>query len=146
MEKYYYTCEFCQREFEPKRRKVQRFCSNTCRSKNHYHIHNTKSSATTVATAVDEGNDRRGEQMSLAGIGNAAVGTALVDSVKHFFTSDAEKNATKKDIHELKELINNRYFLIHNHPDRFDGAKPYFDMATSRIVYFGKNEFYNIVP
>lgn len=142
MEKEYYTCEFCQKEYVPNRRKLQKFCSSTCRTKNYYHKHATKS--------TDENADTKGaigkvEEVSLAGVANAAVGVAAIEIAKNILTSEGNKPATKNDIREIKELIQKRYFLVHNLDDRFDGAKPYFDMATSMIIYLGKNELYKTV-
>lgn len=35
MESHHYTCHYCQKEFVPKRRKVQKFCSTSCRVRHH---------------------------------------------------------------------------------------------------------------
>ena len=39
-------------------------------------------------------------------------------------------------IQELKNLIQTRYFEVHNLPNDLNGNKPYFDMATGRIFYY----------
>ena len=32
LEPKHYTCNYCQQNFVPKRRRVQKYCSNSCRS------------------------------------------------------------------------------------------------------------------
>lgn len=152
MEIEFYTCEFCQTKFKPARRKFQRFCSNSCRSKNHHHKKNALKSKLIVPalneieTEVMEStlfapDKLKVEKMSAAGIGNAAAGNLLADGVKaiakNMFVSAENNPATKGDIQELKKLINTRYFKVHNMEKRYDGAQPYFDMASCTIVYFG---------
>ena len=152
MEIEFYTCEFCKTEFKPARRKIQRFCSDTCRSKNHHHKNNAIKpqlivpSKHEIETEVMESTilapeKLKIEKMSAAGIGNAAAGSLLADGVKamakNLFGAAENDPATKKDIQELKNLINTRYFKVHNLENRYDGAEPFFDMSTNTIVYFG---------
>lgn len=90
--------------------------------------------------------NRKQEQLSIAGIGNAALGTLAADAAKEILKkvggNMASQNASKRDLQELTnaiqqmtDLINKRYFLIHGQPRRYDGAWPHFDMGTSSIVY-----------
>ena len=52
------------------------------------------------------------------------------------FIPNENKGATKGDIQELKKLINTRYFEVHNiSPDPY-GKKAYFDISTSKILYY----------
>ena len=141
----FYTCEYCYKEFDPKRRRVQKYCSNTCRSKAHHarkKIENkiaiipdseTKIEVPTVTTPPVK---NKVDSMSLAGAGNAAAGSLLADTIKAVFTPLDNKPATKGDLNNLKSQIVNRYHKITNREARFDGALPYFDMYTGEVVYF----------
>ena len=144
MEKHLYICKFCQNEFKPTRRKAQKFCSATCRSKNHHHknkITNKTSKEKEPKTFKEpEKNKIAIEKMSPAAVGNAALGTLTANAVtavaKEIFVSENNKPATKGDIKELKELMESGYFEVHNvSPDPY-GNKAYFDMSTNNIVYF----------
>ena len=33
MENYLYVCEYCSKQYKPNRRKTQRYCSNSCRTR-----------------------------------------------------------------------------------------------------------------
>ncbi len=152
METEYYNCEFCQSKFKPKRRKVQKFCSATCRSKNHHHKNKVEKPITIVSTipeieteisesTIYEPEKLKVEKMSAAGIGNAAAGSLLADATialtKHIFSKAENEPATKGDIQELKNLINTRYFKINNIDPRYDGALPHFDISTGNVIYLG---------
>ena len=152
METEFYTCEFCQSKFKPTRRKSQKFCSATCRSKNHHHKNKVKIESITVPTneqcntevleSTILSDKTKIEKVSIAGVGNAALGTLVADGtkavVKHLFGSAQNDPATKGDIQELKNLLNKRYFPVKNlKPDAW-GDFPYFDMVTSTIVYLSK--------
>ena len=147
MEKYLYICKFCQKEFEPTRRKAQKFCSATCRSKNHHHkniITNKTSKEIEPKTfKKPEKNKIVIEKMSPAAVGNAVLGNLAANAVtavaKEVFVSEKNKPATKGDIQELKDLINTRYFEVHNiKPDPW-GRKAYFDLSTNKIVYYNEH-------
>ena len=143
MEKQLYTCQFCKNEFIPTRRKAQKFCSATCRSKNHHHknkkIITTKNEKLVEGSESEEKNKIEIEKMSVSGVGNAALGTlagnAATALAKKMFISKENEPATKRDIQELKNLINTRYFLVHNLSNDSFGRFPYFDIKTSNIVY-----------
>ena len=144
MEKKLYTCQFCKKEFEPARRKIQKFCSNSCRSKNHHHKNKTgnKTSIEKLAEAfeVQKNKKTKIEKISFAGVGNAALGSIAADTTvglaKKIFVPENNKPATKGDIQELKDLINTRFFEVHNiSPDPY-GKIAYFDMSINKIVYF----------
>ena len=153
METEFYICEFCKTKFKPNRRKVQRFCSTTCRVKNHHHknkvekpLANTtipKSETEVMESTVFKPDKLKIDKMSAAGVGNAAAGIATFELAKKLLTSKNNIPATKGDIqnltiniHKMTELINKRYFLIHNLAQKYDGALPYFDMGTGNVIYF----------
>jgi len=82
------------------------------------------------------------EEISGPGIANVVIGTGLVEMAmaagKAMLTPPENKPATQKDIQELKNLINKRYYkVISGVAIRSDSAIPYFDMETRSIVYFG---------
>jgi len=154
MEKHLYICEFCQQEFKPTRRKVQKFCSATCRSKNHHHKNKLQIKASNEIVSETfkepEKNKIAIEKISASGVGNAALGTLAANTAtaltKQIFVSENNKPATKKDIQELKNLINTRYFEVHNIPSDMYGRKAYFDMGTGNIVYYDSHQNCYVLP
>ena len=73
--------------------------------------------------------------MSVAGIGNAAVGALVATVLGSVFTNESSKPATKGDIIALANKIK-RYQKVINLPFRNNGTRPYCDMETKQIVYF----------
>ena len=141
-------CKLCEKEFEPYRRGVQKFCSSHCRKKYSYHKNKTVKpnppipKIDKVALLKDQKN--KTEEMSLAGIGNAALGNLAVDTAtafaKELFVPHHKKTATKGYIQELKDLINTRYFEVHNISPDYGGRIAYFDMALGKIVYYNEQQ------
>lgn len=74
------------------------------------------------------------EEMSFAGVGNAAVGTLTADALKNIFTPLDSMPATKGDIKRINSYFQ-RYHRILNVPKLPDGRIPCFDMQTKRLVY-----------
>jgi hypothetical protein len=142
----YYTCEYCYKEFEPKRRRVQKYCSNTCRSKA-YHArktkHEKKSGIVPVKDSTPENNElaitsskTKIESVSLGGIVNATIGTLTAKRIDSVFTAEENKLATKGDLIAYTNTILGRYHLVKNIQRRqSDGALPYYDMETNKVVY-----------
>jgi len=133
MENYHYICNYCGKEYIPTRRKVQKHCSNSCRTRS-YQLRNPKLGSTMPALQQKK-NPMQIDKVSLAGVANAALGTAAVDLAKYMFTSDEHKPATKKDLREIKELLTKRFRLVGNIPRDGLGNSPFFDMLTSNVVY-----------
>lgn len=142
MEREFYTCEYCQEGFKPKRRRVQKYCSNTCRSKAH-HARKTTSELTTIenpeiATTEIPKTDKpslgKVEQMSASGVGNATAGTLLADGIIYLGTAPENRSATKRDIANLQAQLK-RYHAVKNLPRNPQGANPYFDTITGEVVY-----------
>ncbi|MFL0354622.1 hypothetical protein [Xanthomarina sp. GH4-25] len=139
MEKEFYNCEYCFKEFEPKRRRVQKFCSNTCRSKAH---HAKKSSKDLVALneqtvdslEIEKQNISKVDKMSFAGVGNATAGSLAADGLKRVFTAPQNMPATKADIANMEAKLK-RYHKVANLPPNQLGKTPYFDIETNEIVY-----------
>ncbi|WP_405384051.1 hypothetical protein [Maribacter sp. LLG6340-A2] len=133
-------CTYCGDEYVPKRRGVQKFCSNSCRSLNWKNKQQTKELKVPAVNPIDEKpvlaqKPSSQEKMSLAGIGNAAAGVAAVEMVKDFVTPYSEKPATKKDIEDLKAFLKSRYLLVRNLRKDPNGKKPYYDVISGNLVY-----------
>ncbi|NEV94843.1 hypothetical protein G3567_11875 [Psychroflexus sp. YR1-1] len=128
MENYHYICRYCKKEFIPKRRKVQKFCSTSCRVRSHQlsQKFNKPAKLNAEKTKID--------QVSAAGVVNAALGTTAADLVKNLLTPEQSKSATKADLRRLEELLQ-RYHKVENIKSLSDGRAPYFDMQMKRIVY-----------
>ncbi|GGZ67242.1 hypothetical protein [Algibacter mikhailovii] len=141
----YYTCKYCYKEFIPKRRGVQVFCSNSCRSKNHHQkitakkkLLNTTTKNNTLVTVPEKSpptDKGKIETMSLAGVGNSTAGNIIANKLQNAFTPLENRPATKGDLKMLANKITKRYHPVNNLPHRSDGALPYFDLQTNEIVY-----------
>jgi len=137
----FYTCEYCSKEFEPKRRRVQKYCTDTCRSKAFYSrktndlpakIDNKLSQPQPISPTPTK---NKIDSMSTSGVGNAAIGTLLADGLKAIATSNKNKPATKGDLDALKNLLTSRYLPINNlQLDQF-GNRPYYDVEMKCVVY-----------
>jgi hypothetical protein len=107
-----YTCQYCKKEFIPKRKKNQKFCSNSCRVSFH-RFKNVwlalKSTDLKVKEEVQVPSKMKVDQISTAGVANAAIGSGIVELTKNIFTCEADKPATKGDI---ALLIANKYDII----------------------------------
>lgn len=136
MENYLYKCQYCGKEYKPNRRQKQKYCSNSCRTRA-FVIRKFKE---LNLTTTDNKNtiEKKSETMSWAGVGNAAAGTLAVNFATVLLTKEENKPATKKDIKEIKNLLSAQDHPIKNHPNRFDGARPFYDMVTQSIVYLTK--------
>lgn len=130
MENYLYTCGYCNKEYKPNKRQKQKYCSDSCRVRA-FNIRKANSSRLPSKKAPN-----KIEQMSFAGVGNTVAGVVAVDLAKSLFTREENKPATKKDLKNLLNSLKQRYYPILNMPIRFDGAKPYYDLETNRLVYF----------
>jgi len=149
-------CKQCSEPYSPTRKGAQKFCSASCRSR-YWFLKNEK---VTKKTSVEESKEKSTEspgskkrkkteieKISASGVGNAALGTLAVNAgtalVKKLFVSTENEPASKGDVQKIIDLINTRYFLIHNMERRYDGCLPYFDMATSHLVYLRDPNYTN---
>ena len=133
METRLYNCEYCKKDFSPARRKVQKFCSTSCRVKSH---HQKTKISNKLATSNSENQTKKRsiDKMSSAGVGNAAAGIVAVDLLKHAFTKEENKPATKKDVQNLATKLQ-RFQRVNNmNKDPF-GKLPYFDNVLGVLVY-----------
>ncbi|XCF07254.1 hypothetical protein ABI125_05210 [Tamlana crocina] len=139
----FYTCKFCYKEYVPTRRGAQKYCSDTCRSKAYHHRKLRKNGLEKKGTLPDKyAADKKppGKQsvdkMSLAGVGNATMGTLAADAFKSILTKYENKAATKKDIMELKSVLSGaRYYPVKNMIRDSLGRAPHYDMETGNVVY-----------
>lgn len=107
METNTYECQYCRKEYIPKRRRVQKYCSNSCRSG--YHQYKKHSEKTPKPANSEEKKISKIEKMSVAGVGNAAAGSLVSELAIHLFTKQGNKPATKKDLVEFQKLIHNNH-------------------------------------
>lgn len=134
MENYLYTCAYCAKQYKPRRRRKQKYCSNSCRT-NAFNA-KKKSSLAKPENNKPENQLQKIDKMSWAGVGNAAAGTLAVNALSSLLTREENKPVTKKDFKEIKELLIKRYHPISNmRPDAY-GNQPYFDLETKSVVYF----------
>ncbi len=133
MENYLYRCQYCGKDYKPNRRKKQKYCSNSCRTRAFV----TKNSIGLSIVKKDSKKKEplKVEKMSLAGVGNAAAGALAIQLATNLFTSEENKPATKKDLQNLIASLKQRYYPIMNIPITQDGSKAYYDMETKNIVY-----------
>lgn len=137
MESYLYNCHYCNKTYKPNRRKKQKYCSSSCRSRA-FTLRNTKlvPATTVIENEQNEQNAKiKIDKISMAGVGNAAIGTLAVNVVSNLLTSEGNKPATKNDIQNLTTILKNRYHPISNIPIRSDGTKAFYDFQTQTIVY-----------
>lgn len=139
MEKKYYSCQYCKKDFIPKRRKVQKFCSASCRVSFH-RFKNVDASIKTTKVKLKDNNQESGktkiEQISFPGVVNATIGSGLAEIAKNILTSEQNKPATKGDITKIIANLK-RYHRINNLPVNHLGQFPYFDLYTNEVIYSG---------
>lgn len=137
MEKKHYSCQYCKKDFIPKRRKVQKFCCASCRVSSH-RFKNVdvaiKSAEVKIKDTKQESGKIKIEQVSLPGVVNATIGAGLAEIAKNTFTREQNKPATKGDIAKLATNLK-RYHRIHNLPANVTGQFPYFDIFSGIVVY-----------
>lgn len=138
MDTYFYFCHYCGKEYIPKRRNFQKYCSNSCRTNAFMKRKNiaTVALATTTENKFHITKPTKIDTMSLAGVGNAATGSALVRIAESLLTPEINKPATKGDIKNLADKISKRYYLIKNMQKDGLGRNPHFDTVQCLVVYF----------
>jgi len=132
-------CIHCGGDYIPKRRGVQKFCSNSCRSR-HWLLKQPQIKVPAITEELKNQlpnikSEPKKDTMSFAAVGNAAAGVAAVEVAKSIFTPEDNKPATKKDIKEIKSLIADRYLPINNLNKDTMGRRPFYDVESGNIVY-----------
>ncbi len=133
MESYFYTCKYCGKQYKPNRRKKQKYCTNSCRVR--AFVLKNEIRLNLPSKEIQEKKSIQVEKMSMAGVGNAAVGTLAVNLATSLFTSEENKPATKKDLKNLASSLKQRYYPILNMALRQDGAKPFYATETNHFIY-----------
>lgn len=134
MENYTYICAYCSKEYVPRRRKVQKYCSDTCRVKAHFQK-NKLTKTETVLSKPESSEKLTKDTINIAGIGNAAIANVATETLKSLFTSEDNKPLTKGDFKQLMTQFKKRYEKIDNIPRRADGTQAYFDNETRKVIY-----------
>ena len=137
METYTYICNYCKKEYVPKRRGIQKFCSNSCRSRNHQ-LENPKPRKTKQENGLGQLKPlpkTKIDKVSFAGVGNSVLGHATFEFGKSVFTPEHKKAATKGDLKNLEVKLVQRYHLVKNMNQHPNGMKPYFDLVKGEVVY-----------
>lgn len=127
-----YTCQRCGTYFLPKRRGIQIYCSDSCRSRA-YQLRQPKSE---VIQNPKPEEPTQIEKMSMAGIGNNIAGTAIVKLAEHILTPEANKPATKGDLKNLESKLITKYYPIKNMNPNHLGQKPYFNVQLGLVEYY----------
>lgn len=130
----YYTCKKCFEEFIPRRRNIQKYCSNSCRS-GAYQLRNKKKN--TLVKQQDKLPDIENikkDTINSKAMINTAGGNLAYDIIKNLLTPNLKKNASKEDILFLFNQLK-RYHRISNMPNNKFGQIPHFDLHTKSIVY-----------
>lgn len=135
MDTHLYTCQYCGKDYKPNRRHKQRFCSSSCRVNS---FNRKKQMGLSLPQKeIEKAKSLKIEKMSMAGIGNATVGTmagtVAVNLITSLITKDEDKPATKKDLMNILGQ-NKRFYPVKNVEQRF-GFVALYDMQTQNIVY-----------
>jgi hypothetical protein len=133
MEKHQYQCNYCKKEYIPKRRRVQKFCSNSCRVSSHQ-LKNKNSKTGLINKDNNLSKKMSVDEMSIAGVGNAAAGTLVVNAIKALLTREENKPATKGDLRSLFTKLEQFQEIVNMGKDIF-GRKPFFDSKSKKVVY-----------
>ena len=141
MESHFYVCEYCSTAYKPKKRGTQKYCSTSCRVSAH--------KLRKKNNFLENERNKNGEEkqnmqayedtINAAGIGNALVGTAIVNIAQHFLIHPENRPATKGDIKELAKSLQVRYKPVLNMNVKPDGTRPYYDEQRQVVVYMATN-------
>jgi len=136
MDNFLYNCKYCGKKYKPKKRRIQKFCSTSCRVNAFKHRQKLNEIKIPDNSFKDASSDNKHkETVNAAGIINAAIGHAAIDISKSLFTREENKPVTKKDIQGLLSTIQERYKPIINMPTKNDGTKPFYDTVQKAVLY-----------
>ena len=133
MIKFLYNCNYCGKDYIPNRRNKQKYCCNSCRVNAYNQRKKIKQKIEKLGS--DNHASSKGDSINMAGIGNAAIGTAAYDLGKRIFTPSEKKPVTQKDLSELIERLEERFHPVHNAPKRNDGTYAFYDKKTKEVKY-----------
>jgi len=132
----YCNCKHCNKLYIPRRYGAQKYCSNSCRSR----AFQLRKAATIKEIKKDNRSESPDKQLqqskiNIADISNAALGVAAYDLGKRVFTPSDKQPATRKDLNELIQKLEERYHPVHNAPKRNDGTFAFYDKQTKEVIY-----------
>jgi hypothetical protein len=145
-ETYTYLCHYCQKEYIPKKRKVQKFCSAGCRVRAHQvknkdrefnkELENDNTGQNADADNQEKSNTNEPVKVkntvNLPDVTNSFLGTFAAIKVQQLLTKDSKKSITKADMETYKNLENgNRYRKVQNWPTN---EHVYFDTLNDILV------------
>ena len=141
MDNYLYQCRYCGKQYKPKRRYKQLFCSSSCR----VNSFNKKKSAVSTVSILGIKKDEnkavvKNETMTWAGVGNGAAGVIAVNTLTHLLTKEENRPATKKDVKDIIAALKQKHFVVKNMQPKPDGSIPLFDIQTCTIIYVKPNK------
>jgi len=145
-------CKQCKELYVPTRIGAQKFCSPSCRSR--YWFLKKKNKSKSGKDLLDGDIDSKEpkpqeikedkpisvEKMSLPGVGNAAAGFAIIEGVigiAKAYQPEHKKPATKGDIEQIKQILNERYLPIINYLDPFN-RRAFYDKVTCQIMIYNE--------
>lgn len=134
METLYYKCQYCHQDYIPRKRRVQKFCSNSCRVSSHRYLNKSKTNQLSKNLSNSSLDKTKIDKMSLAGVGNAMLGSVASDLLQSVFTREENKPATQGQMNQLLKKIE-RYQEIRNLSNNELGQKPYYDNQLRILVY-----------
>lgn len=120
MSTYLHTCDYCDKEYLPTRRGVQRFCKPTCRTMSHRKnkerlmqlssptLIQKENSLLSQQLDNTEEKKMKVEEVSMAGVGNSLFGMALYDLGKGILKSgqkEENKTLTKGDLFQAINIL-----------------------------------------
>ena len=129
------NCKYCGVEYTPKRRRVQKFCSNSCRSLNHRDKKRLENKTNQIQKTSEMKGSSKVDKMSIAGVGNVVAGNVVAEISKALFTPKKNQAATKGDLEDLKLTLKGRFFLAKNIPRDTQGRIAYYDLKTGNVIY-----------
>jgi hypothetical protein len=125
-------CLQCNVDYLPTRRGLQKYCSKSCKSRYNYLKQNNNKKELLVQDLPEKSKSKTTvENMSWAGVGDAAAGSGIVELGKYALGL----TVTKQDIQELKSFIRGRYLPVNNAGKDAFGRSPYYDVETGHIVH-----------
>ena len=143
MEKGNYICELCNKEYEPTKRGVQRFCSSKCRKKFNYHLKKGKSRLPIKLKNTEiikvQKQENKIEKMSLSGVGNAFWGGFLANVV----TELGKNILSSKELNADGINTNLRYLPVLNLPKGPRNSTAYFDLEKQHLIYVPDQNYFN---
>ena len=134
---YLYNCKNCQKPYIPKRRGVQKYCSDSCRSRAYQLRKNLglKKPTNQTDNKTDGVKNESSSTINAASIMNAFIAAFGYDAIKGLLTPAGSKSVTRNDLNKLIDKIDQRYIPLRNVPMRDDGTYAFCDKKTESLVY-----------